>query len=284
MFVVNKRQLAIEKAKKIQEQQINIFNENKQKQIESLEKIQLSTPFKLKDTYKSTIPLDIYTCWHTSDLPPKMKQNVEHLKLTNPEFNVHVYDNQMCLDFIKQHFDRDVYIAYQMLKPDSYKSDLWRFCVLYICGGIYMDIKYKCINNFKMIALTESQHFAADRPEKCLYTAIIVTNKGDPIMLNCIKQIVQNVKTKFYGDGALWPTGPALFGDVVLKNSFSPIVDMKFANCGQFVSHKGSAILKIYDEYREEQKQYQQFEYYAVLWDRKDIYNVFTPDMDKVTK
>lgn len=282
MFVVNKRQLAIEKAKKIQEQQNNIINENKQRQIEALEKKQLSTTFKLKNTYNSVIPLDIYTCWHTSDLPPKMKQNVEQLKLTNPEFKIHVYDNQMCLDFIKQHFNRDVYIAYQMLKPDSYKSDLWRFCVLYICGGIYMDIKYQCINNFKMIALTESQHFAADRPENCLYTAIIVTNKGDPIMLNCIKQIVQNVKTKFYGDGALWPTGPALFGDVVLKNKFSPIVDMKFTNSGQFVSHNGSAILKIYDEYREEQKQYQQFEYYAVLWDRRDIYNVFTPDMVKV--
>jgi len=276
MFVVNKRQDNIDKIKQIQEKYKMLINEKNQKQIE--EKM-LTTPFNLKNTYKSVIPLNIYTCWHTSDLPPKMKENVELLKFMNPEFNVHLYNNEMCLNFIKQHFNKSVYIAYQMLKPDSYKSDLWRFCVLYIYGGIYMDIKYKCINNFKLISLTESQHFAADRPKNCMYTAIIVTQKRDPIMLNCIKQIVENVKNNFYGEGALWPTGPALFGDVILKGNFSPIVDMKFANCGLFISHKGSAILKIYDDYREEQKKYQQFEYYSVLWDKKDIYNNFIPDM-----
>ena len=32
-----------------------------------------------KSEYNSIIPLNVYTCWHTKDLPPLMKQNFEKL-------------------------------------------------------------------------------------------------------------------------------------------------------------------------------------------------------------
>ena len=34
----------------------------------------------------SIIPLNIFQTWHTLDLPPKMKENVELLRRQNPEF------------------------------------------------------------------------------------------------------------------------------------------------------------------------------------------------------
>ena len=55
-------------------------------------------------------------------------------------------------DFIKNNYPVDVLEAFNKLIPGAYKADLWRYCVLYKLGGIYLDIKYSCVNNFKLIA------------------------------------------------------------------------------------------------------------------------------------
>ena len=99
------------------------------------------------------IPLKIFQSWHTLNLPPKMNDNVQLLKLQNPEFTHYLYDDEMCREFIKENFEEDVLNAYDKLIPGSYKCDLWRYCILYKYGGIYLDIKYKCVNDFKLIFL-----------------------------------------------------------------------------------------------------------------------------------
>ena len=117
----------------------------------------LNISFILKDTYNSIIPLNLYTCWHTKDLPPLLKNTYEILMKENPEFNHYLYDENDCIDFIRNHFDIEVLNAYHSLIPCSYKSDLWRYCVLYINGGIYYDIKFRCINGFKFIHLLDKE-------------------------------------------------------------------------------------------------------------------------------
>ena len=105
----------------------------------------LNIPFQLKSTYNSIIPLHLYQTWHTKDLPQKMKENLEFNKYANPKITFHLYDDSECREFIKNNFEPDVLEAYNSLIPCSYKSDLWRYCVLYINGGIYLDIKYNYI-------------------------------------------------------------------------------------------------------------------------------------------
>ena len=129
----------------------NIYKQNKLKIY--------SQPYTFfKPYYNSLIPLNIFQTWITKDLPPKMRENVERLKQQNPRFTHHLFDNNDCREFIKDNFDSEVLNAYDTLIPGAYKADLWRLCVLYIHGGIYMDIKLNCINGFKLIELTEKNH------------------------------------------------------------------------------------------------------------------------------
>ena len=237
-------------------------------------------PFELKPFYKSIIPLHIYTCWHSKDLPPYMRENMEYLKQSNPEFTVHVYDEEMCRAFINEHFIFSIVNAYDRLKPSSYKSDLWRFCVLYIYGGIYMDIKYRCINNFRLIALTEKEHFVRDREEfGGTYTALIVILPKNEIMWKCIQQIVKNVKTGYYGKTSLDPTGPGLLGSFFTQTEKKEMnmhfectnIEKYYENI-YYIALDESIILTYYKQYRDEQKQYQKYEYYGTLWDNRDIY------------
>jgi mannosyltransferase OCH1-like enzyme len=238
--------------------------------------------FKLKENYDSIIPLDVYTCWHTKDLPPLMKQNYEKLISDNPKMNFHLYDENECREFIKIHFEPDVVAAYDGLIPCSYKSDLWRYCVLFINGGIYMDIKFNCVNNFRLISLTEKEHFVRDRdPPGGTLNGLIVCKPGNIILYNCIRHIVKNVQDKFYGEGALCPTGPGLLG-LFSSKSEKKQMEMYFENTvvngkdNYYICYNNGEtdiiILKIYDEYREEQKLYQKNIYYSNLWDQRKIY------------
>jgi mannosyltransferase OCH1-like enzyme len=238
----------------------------------------LNKVYRLKNKYSSIIPLHLYTCWHTKNLPPLMQSNYNYLVESNPKITFHLYDENECRQFIQEHFDYDILDAYNKLIPCSYKSDLWRFCVLYINGGIYMDIKYRCVNNFKFIDLTEEEHFVRDRPEKCIYTALIVTLPKNEIMRKCIYQIVKNVNNKYYGTNPLDPTGPGLLGKYFTS---SERINLNMYYDGSFIENKlneyyivkdGTIILKNYSGYRDEQKIYQKNKYYSDLWHEKNIY------------
>jgi mannosyltransferase OCH1-like enzyme len=216
------------------------------------------------------IPLNIFTTWHTKDL-----QGNELLKKSNPEFNHYLYDENECRMFIKKYYQNDVLQAFDKLVPGAYKADLWRYCVLYIKGGIYVDIKYKCVNGFKFISLIEKEHFVRDRFNYGIYNALLVCKVGNEILFNLIKQIVHNTKTNFYGENSLHPTGPYLIKQFIDDETIDKLelfhkINNKNNNC---IILKNKKILESYDNYRIEQKKFQLTEHYSILWNNKRIYN-----------
>ena len=232
--------------------------------------------FTYKLNYNSIVPLDIYQTWYTKDLPEKMRENVENIKKQNPDFTHYLYDDNDCRQFIKENFKQDVLEAYDSLIPGAYKADLWRMCILFIKGGIYMDIKLSCVNGFKLIELTEKEHFVKDRPLNSVYNAFIVCKKGNMFLYKSIRQIVKNVKNKFYGSSSLSPTGPEMLGKVILDNRYNINLDMRHYKHGGYILYKNKFVISTeYLEYRNEQnRQYKRIntKTYGDLWNEKNIY------------
>jgi mannosyltransferase OCH1-like enzyme len=235
----------------------------------------LLKPFIFKKNYNSIIPLHLYTCWHTKELPPLMHKNYEKLVSTNPRITFHLYDENDCREFIKNNFNDDVLNAYDSLIPCSYKSDLWRFCILYKMGGIYLDIKYECSNGFKFLDLTEQEYFVRDYGNKNVYTALIVALPENNILLNCINQIVLNVKNKYYGNNSLEPTGPSLLKNNFTQEQINSMIlyhDVITSINKYYIVKNNRIILSVYDEYRNEQSLFQKMSHYSILWNNKQIY------------
>ncbi len=232
-----------------------------------------------KKPVKSIIPLHIFQTWWTKDLPKNMLDSVLSVKNQNPEFEYHLYDDHDCLDFIKNHFPQSVSDAYKALIPGAYKADLWRYCVLYIYGGVYIDIKFKCAPGFKFIELTDKEHFCNDfkKKKRSIYNGVMITKPKNPLLLKAINRVVQNVKKRYYGKGSLFPTGPILLGKI-FKNKYMKDVDMKLAplnKTGLSIKYKDRRILTFYNNYRNEQRKFSNKPHYHLLWKRKAIY--FTP-------
>lgn len=239
-------------------------------------KTALRVSYPTKSHYAPIIPLNIFQTWHSKNLPPMMTKNTEIIKQSNPAFNYRLFDDNDCREFIKENFNEDVLNAFDTLIPGAYKADLWRYCVLYIHGGIYLDSKYGPINGFRFISLTEKEHWVLDIDNNGIYNALIVAKKGNSILLHAINSIVENVKNRYYGNSCLEPTGPLLLAKLFsseqkqsldMKHMF--YISMKY----RFILFNNYFVLKSYNEYLEEHAQNQKVEHYSILWDRRQIYN-----------
>jgi mannosyltransferase OCH1-like enzyme len=251
---------------------MQVFIKNSESKKNILKKIYNRPYTFFKPYYNSIIPLKIYQTWVTKDLPPKMKKCVESLKAQNPKFEHFLFDDNDCREFIKTHFRTDVLNAYDKLIPGAYKADLWRYCVLFINGGIYVDIKLSCINGFKLIELTEKEHFVKDRPSPLsIYNALMICKAGNPFLFKCIRTIVNNVNKRFYGSSPLEPTGPVLLGKIILKNKLKLNIDMRHYDDGGYIIYKNRFIISTYyDGYDSERTQ----KYYQILWNERNIYKL----------
>jgi mannosyltransferase OCH1-like enzyme len=262
----------------------NINKENLKKFIENKKKIskvvnyvlELSRiPYPVKSYYNNVVPLNIFQTWHTKNLPPLMENAVNMIKELNPRFNYELFDDNDCREFIKNNFSVEVLEAFDTLVPGAYKADLWRYCILYKKGGIYLDIKYKPANGFKFINMTEKEHFVLDSDKDGIYNALMICKQGNQILLNAIYKIVDNVAKRFYGNSALEPTGPLLLGKYFTSEEKQNL-DMfhnyleTFEN--RFICFNNYLIFKSYTGYLEESNKFKKVPHYGELWLNRTIY------------
>lgn len=224
------------------------------------------------------IPANLFQTWKTKALPPYMKACVSRLKKQNPEFKHFLYDDEDCRSFISEHFESDVLDAFDRLIPGAYRADLWRYCVLYIKGGIYLDIKFEGYNDFKCLELLDKPHYVLDRKEHAepgkdlVYNGLIVSPAKNPVLKTCIERIVLNVEKQEFGFNPLYPTGPGLLGEVLGKDAD---IDLTFSPDANYILFNKKRIFQMYPEYREELYNETSGKGYTHLWKKGTIYRPY---------
>ena len=88
----------------------------------------------------NVVPKIIYQTWPTKNLTRNMAWVVNRIKTTHPDFEYHLFDDNDCRKFIKEHFNMETLWAFDKLIPGAYKADLWRYCGRYI-------FRYKNVSN-----------------------------------------------------------------------------------------------------------------------------------------
>lgn len=258
---------------------VYIFNTIKTKQLVQNSYIPPSSP------KTSVIPMKLFQTWHCKEIPLKMQDAVNSIKVHNPELEYFLFDENDCINYIRKHFGNEVVNAYNKLIPGAYRADLWRYCVMYIDGGVYLDIKYQCVDGFKFVDIMNREHFVLERqyPWKPgthgIYNALIIAKPGNPIFLSAINKIVNNTKTNFYGYNSLYPTGPGLLGELYFGNIYKNM-DMldnfdlvyNLIDTKDTIIYKNQIILQSYPEYRREQRMKQKQPHYGQLWYSGAIY------------
>jgi len=231
---------------------------------------------KININLKEEIPCNIFQTWQDKKIPPLMYLAITKIKKYNPRFRYYLFDDNDCREFIKNNFDHEILNAYDSLIPGAYKADLWRYCILYKMGGIYLDIKYTPMNGFRFFNLLDSEYFVLDNGGGGIYNALIVCKPGNEILLKAIKQIIHNVKTRNYGSNFLEPTGPHLLVKYFSEQEQNSLI-LKHKVIGpndndKIITYNDIPILCCYKGYLQERDIYSKKQHYSELWKRRIIY------------
>lgn len=234
----------------------------------------------------AVIPFKIFQTWYTSILSKPMKDATLKLKKNNPEFEYIFHDDSQCREFIANHFPDMVLYAFDNFIPGPYKADIWRYCVLYIHGGIYLNINFEPVDDFKLLNFVDEEYFVLDKNlndtnKISIYNGLMAMKPKNEILKLALNQIIKTSVTKNYSISPLHVSGSGLLGSLLHKDSeeYSDVYDnykLKLSKCGNYIvdNQDGSNLLKSYNTYRQEQLKNQKILHHDFLWNAKKIYVV----------
>jgi hypothetical protein len=108
-------------------------------------------------------------------------------------YSLQIFDDQECREFLQTYFQPRVLATFNRLKG-AHRADLFRYCLLYVRGGVYMDIKTKLIKplgdlNFMFNPKTVTTSLSI--MPKTIYQGIISTPPGNTLFLDAVDRIVR---------------------------------------------------------------------------------------------
>jgi mannosyltransferase OCH1-like enzyme len=217
------------------------------------------------------IPKKIFRFWHT-ELGETMEYYSNKMKIENPDFEYTVFNPGMARAFLIEHFDEDVIHAFDSLVPIAFKSDLFRYCVLYIHGGIYLDMKFESMDGFTFNDYLDKEYYVLDIDGDSIYNAFFICEPKSIIMFKSIFQILKHVKNREYTDSDLAVTGPGMLKKIVSngikKNS---VMIHKCIDYEKYIYKDNTPIFKSFPRYYEDTPKCQHRSYYD-YWRCREVF------------
>lgn len=246
---------------------------------------------------RNKIPNNLFKTgpFNINDVPIEIKKSIyQSSKLLN--CRVVYFNNQQCRNFIKFNFSNKILEAYDLLIPKAFKSDLWRYCVLYHYGGIYGDLSQTILQKIDDAIYQYDLVLVKDRPNCNLDTNIqisfMASKPKNKFLKFVINQITLKILKRDKGQCRFDITGPVAFGKLFCRffqvnklylgeNIYLGLDDKKylinipFQEIGSFISsinNKDNYIIKtktknhfklLYRNYKE---------HYRYQWDQKAIF------------
>jgi mannosyltransferase OCH1-like enzyme len=180
------------------------------------------------------IPKVIYQTWKNKNLDPRVRTVIDNIQKLNPDYKMVLFDDEEIENWIKHNFDEIIFTTYKKIKVGAGKADFWRYLILYMNGGIYLDIDSnivkpldQLINENDMAIITREKNSGTDYfVQWCL-----MFSPKHPILLRAINLCIYNIhnKTTTY---LVNLTGPAVFTDAVnyvLKKKYSYVLKKKYS-------------------------------------------------------
>jgi len=166
-----------------------------------------------------TIPRVIY---YTTDLPLKENFKIYDIIKKNSSygFKTEIYDTNRARKFIQKHFSERHAILYDQLIPVAFKSDFFRYCIIYVNGGVYLDLGIEVIHNLNNLINNYDIVLVKDRPKIALWQGCILAKPKNKLFLKCINNICFNISNFNKTKGFLRITGSELIGNI-FKNHYN---------------------------------------------------------------
>jgi mannosyltransferase OCH1-like enzyme len=148
------------------------------------------------DKSNNVIPKKVMqTYFDISKIPQKVYTNIA---MYAKGFEHVIYDDNAARSFLHQFYSQDVVNAFNKLKNGAHKADLLRYCLLYIYGGIYLDIKTELITPLTDIFYSNPDidiYVVLMNAKDGIYNGVIAAKPRNKIFLELINHILHITST-----------------------------------------------------------------------------------------
>lgn len=139
------------------------------------------------------------------------------------DYDIIIYDKPKIYEYLYRNYGELFVKLYDKLKPYAFKADFFRYCLLYLEGGVYSDLKQVPLKKINF----DNKHFVACYEKHLCWKKIIGINffpvqncligciKNHPYIKGAIDMCLQNIFYENYGLFCTDITGPVMFGRVI---------------------------------------------------------------------
>ena len=165
---------------------------------------------------KSNIPKIIHQIWiGNDDMPSHCVQFTKEMKEINPDWEYHLWGNELLTDVYKD----DPFLQNYIKNPDLYKwafiCDRIRLLLLRDFGGIYVDVDARPVRSFDLILEKLHQNhtfFAGLKPSQENNTLIDCTIYGSAPRSRAVTVCLNTY------NNINWANGCKMFSDALIQN------------------------------------------------------------------
>ena len=182
---------------------------------------------------KPQIPRIIHQTFKTNDLPTELNVVVKRLQDMNPTFEYRYYDDEGCIEFIKENYDEETLKLYLSINSiyGSSRADFFRYLLMYKVGGVYLDIKSCTTIPLEETLLPTDEYLLThweglDWADELNYQFgefqnwHIICRPKHPFLYRVIEIVKENIKNYIDGDSkldVLRVTGPIAYSRGILE-------------------------------------------------------------------
>jgi len=226
------------------------------------------------------IPKHIYQTWKTKNLHPNVQQVRNQIQQLNPDYTMHLYDDDDMLLFLRENYAPNVITAFQMLAVGAAKADLWRYCILHAHGGVYLDIDAKITDSLDTLINHGNRGIITREGNPGIFCQwIMLFEPRHPFLYMMIENCVKNILNKTTHN-IMYLTGPILFTNTL--NAYLESEQNTYYMCDDEFNTKYSDKVCVYKidmgKYAKYKHEYVEnlYEGNHVYWqNEKTIYNNF---------
>ena len=141
--------------------------------------------------------------WQTAKSFPHVNSHplIKSIITLNPDYEWLFMDDDRCNQFIKDNFNSDFYNMYNSLPFGVMKADVWRVAVVYVYGGVYVDIDCECSKPFsEWLNEKDKLIVAIERENGSLCNFAFASSPKNPVLLSVLNNFMKLYNSDLFLD------------------------------------------------------------------------------------
>jgi mannosyltransferase OCH1-like enzyme len=163
-----------------------------------------------------SIPKIIHQTFKSDKLPLITRWHIAGFRKRNPSYQYQFYDDAGIESFLSANFEADVYNQYKKLNIGAAKADFFRYAVMLIKGGVYIDLDSAINGRLENFIRQEDVAVISKEHNPGLFVQwALVYEPGHPFMQKTVDMVMDNIRQNRYPHDVHKMTGPTVYSNAI---------------------------------------------------------------------